>query len=292
MAELASDASNIDYIRDSGVQLGDKGAGGAAQPPAEHEQIVEAVEAGHPEETPAAELTEEAALDVVSAGDDSSAVDLGAPPPNVEAVEAEEAEPVEVVSDSGVNLEGLEVPPPSGSASHLTSDSAVDLGSQAEIVMPESASEAAEPAAEAARPPSMPSASDVALEALESDHPATEHPVDETLAAEEPPVSEAEVNELLNNLEETPASEPDLAAADAAEGEAAVAEAEQEVAAEEEQAAAEEEEKPAKPAKPRSNVPALVGSTLLGIVLGAGALIGARFAGTSTPALVLSLIHI
>jgi hypothetical protein len=276
MAELASDASG---------ETAQPPAGG--QPPAEHEQVIEAVEASHPEETPAAELTKEAAIDVASAGDDSSAVDLGAPPPNVEEVEAEEAEPVEVVGDRGVNLEGLEVPPPTGAASHLTSDSAVDLGSQAEIVTPESPSDsAAEPAAEAAKPPSMPSASDVALEALESGPPAAERPVDETLAAEEPPVSEAEVNELLNNLEETPTSAPDLAAADAAEGEAAVAAAEQEVAAEEEQAAAEEEEKPAKAAKPRSNVPSLVGSTLLGILVGAGGLIGARFAGVDVPALV------
>ena len=282
MAELASDVSAVDYVRDLGDQPGDKGAEEKAPPASAEPEIIEAIEASSAEETPAAELTEEAALDVASSGDDSSAVDLGAPPPNVDMVEPAEGEPVEVKGDSGVNLEGLAVPPPSGSASHLTSDSAVDLGSQEEIAMPQSPSDAAaEPAPKGARPPSVPSASEVALDELEGGPPAGEPP------AEEPAVSEAEVNELLNNLEETPASEPDLAAADAAEGEAAVAAAEQEVAAEEEQAAAAaEEEKPAKPTKPGSSAPALVGSTLLGILLGAGGLIGARFAGVDVPAMV------
>jgi hypothetical protein len=299
MAELASGASQVDYVQDSGIRPGAGDAGPAAQPgageqaPRDRDEIVEAVEASPDQGAPAAEVAEDAALDVVGSGDDSSAVDLGAPPPPVDVVEVEEAEAVEVMDEGGVNLEGLAVPAPSGPASDLTSDSSVDLGSQAEIAMPDLASEAAAEHAGAAREEGqglVESSSEVALEDLDSEKRDERSSVAETLAAEEPPVSEAEVNELLANLEETPSGEAaqQQLAADEAEGEAAIAAAEQEVAAEEEQAAAEaeEEEKPAKPARQASRAPALVGGALLGILLGAGGVVGARFAGVDVPALV------
>ncbi|HTU91954.1 MAG TPA: hypothetical protein VMF69_17865 [Gemmataceae bacterium] len=92
---------------------------------------------------------------------------------------------------------------------------------------------------------------------------------------EEPAVSEEEVNDLLAGLEETPAgSATAQEAAEIAEGEEAVAAAEAEEAAE--AAEAEEEEKPAKAAKPRSPILALAGSALAGVLVGAGGLMGVQ----------------
>ncbi|HEY7329510.1 MAG TPA: hypothetical protein VH592_17865 [Gemmataceae bacterium] len=112
-----------------------------------------------------------------------------------------------------------------------------------------------------------PTASDVAMEELMSN---------EEPAGEEQAVSEKEVDDLLANLEEEPAPGAAQEAAEIAEGEEAIAAAEAEEAAEAAEAAqAEEEEKPPKAPKPRSNIPALAGATVVGILLGVGGTVGA-----------------
>jgi hypothetical protein len=238
VAELASDASRVDVVGESGVHL----AGAES----------------------AAEVVEEAALDA-PASDDSSAVDLGAPPvtseEEIEPVSAGEAvEAVEAVSDSGISVRGLSVPKPEGADNHPSSDSSVDLGAQAETAP-------AEPSGEP-----VAATSDIALESLLADESSKEAltKVEGASASEEPAVSEKEVDDLLAGLEQTPA-EGELAArgegktaAEVAEGEEAVA------AAEAEETAAEEEEKPAKPVGQRSRILYLVGATGLGILIGAG----------------------
>jgi hypothetical protein len=203
---------------------------------------------------------------VASAGEgESSAVDLGATPvEDEENLSAEgEGQAPRVLSGSGIDidLEGLPVPGMSPSDSHPSSVSSVDLGSHADIMPPSSSEEGiAESALE------VEAASDEAMEALET--PSGE------AAAEEPPVSEEEVNDLLAGLEERPgAGEAAEEAAEIAEGEEAIAaaEAEEEAAAE-----AEEEKKPTKAAKDRSRVLYLAGATGLGILIGAVGDMGAR----------------
>jgi len=116
--------------------------------------------------------------------------------------------------------------------------------------------------------PASPSASDVALASLMSETPGDER------THEEPAVSEKEVDELLADLEETPGEGTPEEAAEIAEGEEAIAAAEAEEAAE--AAEVQEEEKPAKTVKPHSNIPALAGATVVGILLGVGGTLGTR----------------
>jgi len=115
------------------------------------------------------------------------------------------------------------------------------------------------------------SASDVALKSLMAETPSGES------AAPEQPVSEKEVDDLLATLGETPSESAAVASApedtEAAAEEEAIAAAEPEEPAEVDEA---EEEKTAKVVKPRANVLALAGATVLGIVLGAGGTIGVR----------------
>jgi hypothetical protein len=260
VAELASDAMHVDMVSDSGMHILE----GAGQPP--RDAAAEALDRPIDKGTPAAEVTEEAALDAVEATEESSAVDLGATPVVAEEEEgglaAEEiGEVAEVADGSGIDLDGLPMPTGSSSSLHPSSESAVNLGSHAEMPL-DSPSGKAE------------SGSGIDVAPGEA-------------------VSEDEVNDLLAGLEPT-AAEGEAAGAAAgeateiAEGEEAIAEAEaEEAAAHEETAPAEEEEeKPAKPAKARSRVPALAGATLLGVVLGAGGLIGARFGGVDVPAMM------
>jgi hypothetical protein len=251
VAELASDASRVDLVGESGVHLA------GVEPAAE---VVEAVVDPSAVE---AELVEEAALDAAGPSDDSSAVDLGASPvPSeeevvepVSGVEVEEV--VEAVGDSGISVQGFA---PAGADSNPPSGSSVDIGSRAGVV-PEEAS--GEPVA---------GTSDLALESLLAEESSKERLAKEEAvsASEEPAVSEKEVDDLLAGLEQTPA-EGDLAARAEGETAAEVAEGEEAIAeAEAEEAAAKEEEKPAKPVGQRSRILYLVGATGLGILLGAG----------------------
>ncbi|HWG47537.1 MAG TPA: hypothetical protein VN688_32540, partial [Gemmataceae bacterium] len=198
-----------------------------------------------------------------------SSVDLGSQPEIAALSPSGEGLEAVVVEDSGIDLAGiseLTASPPNDSNLVLESLLASDSGTRP----------AEEPAALAEE--------EVVAEA--SDEEAA------LAAVDEPVVSEAEVDELLAGLEEPAANAADLAAmaeeeavaSDVAEGDEAVAEAEAEVAAETEAEA--EEEKPSKPVKQRSRVPALVGGTFLGLLLGAGGLIGARVGGVDVPALM------
>jgi tetratricopeptide (TPR) repeat protein len=327
MAELASDASHVELVSDSGANLSE-GEVVEVEPASEEAKAPtpepggEAVEVTEEAAVEAGEVSEEAAVEAAVVEDDSSAINLGAPPDKgstpLSAEEVGEAVKVTSGSESEINLQDLPVPPPSKARVSTSSDSEVDLGSHAEIAAPspgESGVEAVEAVAESGvdiKPVESTAAagiSDVALESLLSesgiDKPTAkeegavaEEAVSEEPAAavEEPAVSEQEVNEVLAGLEETPAAATagvtEQDAAEIAEGEQAIAEAEAEeaaeAAAEEETAAAEAEaeEKPAKPVKQRSPIPALVGGTFLGVLLGAGGLIGARVAGIDVPAMI------
>jgi hypothetical protein len=287
VAELASDSS-IKFPEGEVVEL-------AAEV---HDAPVDA-------ESPAAELTKEAALNAMAGDPESSAVDLGGTARGSDAaLSAEEAGTIPRLPDgSGIDLQGLPVPGASSSFPP-SSESAVDLGSHVELV-PESPSgvsveELAGSGIDVGEMnETMPgSASGIPREELPADSRRGEPSAEEAVAAdeataeqealagvEEPPVSEEEVNDLLAGLEETPArSEPGVTAeesAEIAEGEQAIAAAEAEEAAEaaagEEAAAiepaAEAEEKPA---KQPSRIPALVGGTLLGILIGAGGMFGVQ----------------
>ncbi len=287
VAELASDASHVDLVNDSGIDVSE-----ASAPP--RDAAAEVVDSGSNAGPAAAELTEDAALDVIAAADESSAVDLGAPPvESDEDLSVEEAgEDVPMPDGSGIDLEGLPVPGVSPSDLHPSSESSVDLGSHMEITPPVPSEESGVVNAGSGIDVEAPGGSaageaisDVALESLLSDSPSGEPIAERELAAaEEPAVSEKEVDDLLAGLDEPPA-EGDLAgvsAAEVAEGDEAIAAAEAEEAAEtaaEEQAAeaqAETKEKPAKPVKPRSPLLALAGSTLLGVLIGAGGTIGTQ----------------
>ncbi len=216
VAELVGDSLHVDAASDSRMRLG------------EH--------AG-----------EEAALDALDVSAESSLVDLGAKPDGGSDDLAGEAagRVVEMADGSGIDLEGLPTPTPSASDLHPSSESAVDLGSHAEI--PTSFGEGSGP--------KVGSGIDVG----DSNEPGT---ID--------PISDLSMETML------------------AEGATVEASEEPTVAVEEEEAAveAEDEEKPQKPAKPRSRVPALVGGTFLGILLGAGGLIGARVGGVDVPAMI------
>jgi tetratricopeptide (TPR) repeat protein len=325
MAELASDASRVDLVGGSGVNLVEEevievaeGSGVTSaekvESEADHDLIVEAVEAGIDESTPAAELTEEAALDASLVEEPSSAVDLGAEPLSeepvsaVEAVEAvAEEDVIEAVDESGINL---------GSGHDLTSSAKDESNLVLESLLSESPS-GARPAEEEAAIVEEAAAADeetVAVEAevddllanLEHETAAGESALaedavsaedagsiageeaafagEETVAAEGEPaaVSESEVDDLLASLDQEPAAveegEPAAAVDEEVVGEAA----EEEVVA----SAEEDEEKPPKPVKQRSRVPALMGGTFLGLLLGAGGLIGARFAGVDVPEMI------
>ncbi len=218
VAELVSDALHVDAVSDSGMRLG------------EH--------AG-----------EEAALDALDVSAESSLVDLGAKPDGGSddlAVEAA-SHAVEMADGSGIDLEGLPAPAPSASDLHPSSESAVDLGSHAEI--PTSFGEGGSGL-------KIGSGIDVG----DSHEPGT---ID--------PISDLSMESMLSEPTTVEASnEPTVAAVE--EEEAAVE--------------ADEDEKPQKPAKQRSRVPALAGGTFLGILLGAGGLIGARVGGVDVPALI------
>jgi tetratricopeptide (TPR) repeat protein len=284
VAELASDAAHVELVGDSGVDLSAGDVVEVESPSAVdvdaplHEPAAEAVEATIDSSSPAAELTEDAALDAAVLDEDSSAVDLGATPSagsDALAVEAVEAVDESAETSAGeIDLDGLTVPAASDSSA-VVSESMVDLGSHAEMLTP-SPSEEGVVAEEAVV------AEDEAVVAEESLSAA-----DSVAAVEEPVVSEDDVNDLLASLEETPAvSASDGVAAEdaveAAEGEEAIAAAEDEVAVEE----TEEEKKPSKPVKQRSRIPALIGGAFLGMLMGAGGLIGARVGGFDVPALM------
>ncbi len=348
MAELASDASKVDLVSDSGINLGEEEIVELEAASASgRDLIAEAVEAGIDPNTPEAERTEEVAFDKPRRDEFSSTVDLGAPlPSSIEPVSAASAEEVfEVPDGSGIDLDGLTVPSGAGSSSGVrpSSESSVDLGSEPDFAAPSPSGDEVVEAAEVVEDsgvdlggvheltPAASNDSNLVLESLLADSSSGKSPIEEEAAlvedeavgsevtdeaaalaaVEEPVVSEAEVDELLAGLEETPTSVQDLAvkaekeaaATDVAEGEEAIAAAEAEVAAEEAEAEAEEEvaaeegaeaeaqeeeieEEPAKPVKQRSRIPALVGGTFLGLLLGTGGLIGGSFGGIDVPALI------
>ncbi|HTU19107.1 MAG TPA: hypothetical protein VMG10_13685 [Gemmataceae bacterium] len=334
MAELASNASQVDLVSDSGLDLSEGEV---------VEVAADTVDADVEKEAPAAELSENADLDAVVAEHESSAVDLGGMPVVSDAsLSAEEAgEIVEVTESSGLDLEGLPVPSASTSELHPGSESSVNLGSHAEIAMSSPSDAGFEAVAESGidlenlgESTAREGASDLALESLLSEPVggegvaeeeealaedavvAEEEPVaaeeeavaeepatveeqeavaeeGESLesgvaAAEEPAVSEKEVDDLLAGLEE-PRDEKEAGVSGEEAGE--IAESEEAIAAAEEEEGAEataekEEKKPAKPVKQRSRIPALVGGTFLGVLIGAGGLIGARFGGFDVPAMI------
>jgi hypothetical protein len=177
-------------------------------------------------------------------------------------------QPEATPADSAVNLGGAPVEVAAGDSGVLleevASNSGVNLAEAAvvDVAKPE---------------PPEPSASDIALESLMAEPPTGE------VIAQEKAVSEKEVDEMLAHLEETPAEESTASSVSAtqetapsAEGEEAITAAEAEEAVEAAEAAEAEEEKPAKATKPRSNILALAGATILGILIGAGGTIGVR----------------
>lgn len=92
---------------------------------------------------------------------------------------------------------------------------------------------------------------------------------------EEPAVSDAEVDRLLAEVDED----------STAEGVSAAAEEEEEIRDRERaETEAESALSQSRSGRPRSRAPALIGTTLLGVVLGAGGLIGARLGGVDVPA--------
>jgi hypothetical protein len=233
-------------------------------------ELVEDVEELQPVSDSELNLTQEDEVSVSEEGE-SSAVDLGAAPPESEEdlLAEGEAEEEAVRGGSGIDLEGLPTPGASPSDSSHPSDSSVELGSQPEITATSPSGIADSDVDRATMTPITESASDDALESLLSET-RTREPV-----GEEPAVSDKEVDDLIAELEETPGEGASAQeAAEIAEGEEALAAAE----AEEQAAAAQEkrEEKPEKAAKQPSRILALVGSTCLGIVLGAGGTIGTQ----------------
>jgi hypothetical protein len=221
VAELASDALHVEAVSDSGTQL-------------------------------VQEANQEAVLDALEASAESSLVDLGGKAKgSSQSLAGEEVGGMAEIADgSGIDLEGLPTPTPSHADLHPSSESAVDLGSHAEIPT-ELGGEISElkvgsgiDVGDSHEPAAVDPISDLALESMMSES-------------------------ALGETNEVKSGEAEIA-----EGEEAVAEAE------------EEEEKPAKPVKQRSRVPALVGGTFLGILIGAGGLIGARVGGVDVPAMM------
>ena len=209
-----------------------------------------------------------------------SSVDLGSHGEIPAASVSEVEESLEPVSESGIDLDSLGEPPAGVAASDLALESLLSESASSEAVVEEEPV-AAEEALEAAEEPVAAEAGGLFGQETVSEESAL-------AAVDEPVVSEEEVNDLLAGLEETP-GEPSEEAAEG-EGAIAAAEAEEEAVAEEDagETAAEDEDekKPAKPVKQRSRVPALVGGTFLGMLIGAGGLIGARFGGVDVPAMI------
>lgn len=295
VAELASDVQNVDMVSDSGMHILE----GAANEPL-HEATAEAVNSSIDQGAPAAELTEEAALDAVEVADDSSLVHLGSSSAEGgEELAVEEVEEVAEVADgSGINLEGLPTTNAPHSDRRSASESMVDLGSHAEIPTTSHGDNGHELMAGSGinvgdrdEPAAIDPVSDLALESLLTEPAHHEEGHEESVAAaHDHPVSAEDSNDFLAGLNETRAVDEASgigAGADALDeiepGESVEnAAAEEAVEAEEE----EKEEKSKKPVKPRSRVPALVGGMFLGILLGAGGLIGARVGGVDVPAMM------
>jgi hypothetical protein len=292
VAELASDAQSVDMVSDSGMHILE----GAAIEPL-HEAAAAAVDASIDKGAAEAELNEEAALDAVEIADDSSLVNLGSSSAEggEELAVEEVGEVAEVADGSGINLEGLPTTNAPHSDRRSASESMVDLGSHAEIPTTSHGDNGHEVMAGSGidvgnreEPAAIDPVSDLALESLltEPAHHEAGHE-ESVVAAHDRPVSAEDSNDFLAGLNETPP-------VDEASGIGAGAEALDEIesgesvenAAAEETVEAEEEEKPKKPVKPRSRVPALVGGTFLGILLGAGGLIGARVGGVDVPAMM------
>lgn len=195
----------------------------------------------------------------VAAPEESSVVNLGAV--SAESVESPSAEDagaiVEVADGSGIDVGGTpQAVSPSDSSLQPTPGSSVELSAKASV--PDSGIDVGQ----ARRSPG--STHDMDLDSMQAE-----------ASSGEPAVSEEEVNNLLADLEETPAASAAGAtaqeAAEIAEGEEAVAAAEAEEAAE---AAETEEKKPAKAAKPRSPILAYAGSAVVGLIVGAGGMFG------------------
>lgn len=250
MAELASNDSHAGLVSDSAVNL----AEGEVVAEDEGSSVVNL--GASPVVSNEGSSEEKAGRSAVMT--DASGIDIDGGPATISASDSS------MHPASGSDLDLGEEKSPTGSSSDLdldpTSGSELDLGG-GESAVPGSGIDVAQ------APEATDSTSDIDLGAMPSETPSSE-----------PAVSEEEVNDLLAELEETPAQ---IAARGAAEREAAeIAEGEQAVAAAEAEEAAEaaqaEEEKPAKAAKPRSPVPALAGSAVLGIVIGAGGLLGVQ----------------
>ncbi|HEY7158305.1 MAG TPA: tetratricopeptide repeat protein, partial [Gemmataceae bacterium] len=257
-AKAVSDSSAVD-LGGSLAEVVEEGSGAEVKqtPPGESEVFM-------------AELASDASrVDLVGeSGVNSSGVDVvGRKTPSQPVAE----------DNSGIEVQGLAAPPSADVGSREPSESSIDLGSQPDV---ESAEGGSTPSASnivgesgidfgaAAEPVASPS--DLALESLLADESSKEKLAEKEAAAdgEESGVREREVEDLAG-LEEKPAEEEEELAA-----------------AEREEAAAEVEEKPVKPAKQPSRVPALAGAAALGVLLGAGGLIGARFGGLDVPAMI------
>jgi hypothetical protein len=304
VAELASDASHVDLVGDSGVNL----AEGETKGPSSRDLIAEAVESGMDQNASDAELAEEAALDASLVEEHSSAVDLGShedipTPPEGAAAEAAVVADAPVEGEKGspsvpsagegnwsLMLESsLRPTPPKGevpadeAAAHAE-DEAVVAESEVDNLLADLERESATGGAvEAVTEEEVFVSAESAVSAGEEAVSVEEASVSAEVEGEPAAVSEAEVDDLLAGLEQEPAAGDSALSAlvdEEAIGEAA-AEEEPVVAAEEG-----EEEKPAKPVKPRSRIPALAGGTFLGLLLGAGGLIGARFAGIDVPSMI------
>jgi hypothetical protein len=225
------------------------------EPGSGRDLIAEAVESGTDLTRPEAELVEEAALDAVEADDHSSAVDLGAPAPRPSKEDLSVVRPEEVVpvpEASGIDLTGLpgvsSASPSSASDSdsgpRSPSESSVDLGSQADV----SAMGVLDDSAVAGR--SGIDVGEMKESALVTGSDSNLPHESEAGGREDSATVEAEVDNLLADLDQTPAG---------AEEPAAMAAAQER-----------EGEKPARPSWQRSPSVALAGGTVLGLLLGVG----------------------
>jgi hypothetical protein len=180
-------------------------------------------------------------------------------------------------SDSMVNLGSSPDQPGSSDSAVIVEEAADNKDKPVDLVSDDSSTLDQGPSplwaalggAKPEQPP--PSESEVALEALMSDDTPT--PSSGEPSAEQHAVAEEEAEDVLANLAEVPEAAAPQEPAEIAEGEEAIDAAEAEEPAE---AAEAEEEKPAKAAKPRPNIPALAGATVLGILLGVTGTLGTR----------------
>jgi tetratricopeptide (TPR) repeat protein len=273
VAELASDASRVDQVRD--VPSSPSPPPRAPAPEPVHEpEVVEAIEAeeaaeAEPEVGEAAEAAE-AEPEVVEAAEVESGGELedifGAPELGPEAAEPFAGSSVRPVSaDSSINLDRTNEPPAAPADSGLALDFFLSQSSKSSQVPPAAEGEEAEEVAE------VDEEGEMVLDAAQGSAPRKHDSKAEAADA-------AEMEDFLAREEHAAevAEEEEPVAADeepvAADEEEAVA------AVEEEEAAAEEEERP-KPPRQRSRVPAFVGGGLLGLLAGVGAWAGLVLGG-------------